>query len=66
MSSNQGLAESVAGTRHRVAILVPCYNEKRAIPSVVADFPAVLPEATAYVYDNNSADGPGEAARRGG
>jgi hypothetical protein len=66
MSSNEGLAERVTGTRHRVAVLVPCDNDKRAIPSVVADFPAVLPEATAYVYDNNSTDGPGEAVWRGG
>jgi hypothetical protein len=66
MSSNEGLAESVTGTRHRVAFLVPCYNEECAIAKIVADFRAVLPEATAYVYDNNSADGPSEAAWRGG
>src|SRR5690242_20304059 len=40
----------------RVAVLVPCYNEEAAIAKVVADFRAVLPEATIYVYDNNSRD----------
>ncbi len=30
------------------------------------NFGAVLPEATVYVYDNNSADGTVEAARRRG
>jgi hypothetical protein len=66
MSSNEGLAESVTGTRHRVAILVPCYSEECAIAKIVADFRAVLPEATAYVYDDNSTGGPGEAAQRAG
>jgi len=49
-----------------VAFLVPCYNKECVIAKIVADFRAVLPEATAYVYDNNSTDGPGEAAWRGG
>ncbi len=49
-----------------VAVLVPCYNEARAIAKVVADFRAALPEATVYVYDNNSTDGTAEAARAAG
>jgi glycosyltransferase involved in cell wall biosynthesis len=40
----------------KVAVLVPCYNEEAAITTVVADFRAALPEATIYVYDNNSKD----------
>ena len=56
MSSNQNLAEAMAASRHEVAILVPCYNEERAIAKVVADFRAALPEAVVYVYDNNSSD----------
>jgi glycosyltransferase involved in cell wall biosynthesis len=47
----------------RVAVLIPCYNEAIAIPTVVADFRAALPEATIYVYDNNSTDGTAAAAR---
>jgi len=66
MSSNERLAESATGSRHQVAVLVPCYNEERAIAKVVADFRAVLPEATVYVYDNNSTDNTVEAARRAG
>src|ERR1700739_511287 len=50
----------------RVAGLVPCFNEEATIGKVVADFRAVLPEATIYVYDNNSADGTGEVARSAG
>ena len=40
----------------RIAVLIPCYNEEAAIGRVVADFRAALPEATIYVYDNNSRD----------
>ncbi|MDO4290357.1 MAG: glycosyltransferase family 2 protein [Eggerthellaceae bacterium] len=40
-----------------VAVLVPCYNEAVTIAKVVDDFRRVMPEATVYVYDNNSSDG---------
>ncbi len=50
----------------RVAVLVPCYNEAAAIAKVVADFKAALPEATIYVYDNNSTDGTADIARKAG
>ena len=49
-----------------VAVLIPCYNEAHAIAKVVADFRAALPEATVYVYDNNSTDGTGEVAQAAG
>jgi glycosyltransferase involved in cell wall biosynthesis len=39
-----------------VAVLIPCFNEEAAIGKVVADFRAALPDATIYVYDNNSTD----------
>jgi len=42
--------------RHRIAVLVPCYNEETAIAKVVADFRAALPDAAIYIYDNNSRD----------
>jgi glycosyltransferase involved in cell wall biosynthesis len=51
---------------HRVAVLVPCFNEAAAIARVVTDFRAVLPEAAIYVYDNNSTDCTAEAARAAG
>src|SRR5262249_18447422 len=40
----------------RVAGLVPCFNGETTIAKVIADFRAALPEATIYVYDNNSTD----------
>src|SRR6202050_2692938 len=49
-----------------LAVLVPCYNEGRAIAKVVADFRAVLPAATVYVYDNNTSDDTVAAARAAG
>ena len=50
----------------KIAVLVPCYNEEVAIPKVVADFRAALPEAMIYVYDNNSRDRTVEVARTAG
>lgn len=40
----------------RVAVLIPCYNEAEAITQVINDFAKALPDATIYVYDNNSTD----------
>ena len=50
----------------KIAVLIPCYNESRTIEKVVTDFKRVLPEATIYVYDNNSTDGTDELARGAG
>jgi glycosyltransferase involved in cell wall biosynthesis len=50
----------------RIAVLIPCFNEAAAIGKVVADFRAVLPDATVFVYDNNSTDGTAEMARAAG
>ena len=40
----------------KVAVLIPCYNEEKTIEKVVRDAKAALPEATVYVYNNNSTD----------
>jgi len=61
---NVDAAEIVGSSR--IAVLVPCYNEEAAIGKVVADFRAALPEASIYVYDNNSTDRTVEAARKAG
>jgi glycosyltransferase involved in cell wall biosynthesis len=45
-----------AAAAPRVAVLLPCYNEAAAIGMTVAGFRAALPDATIYVYDNNSRD----------
>jgi glycosyltransferase involved in cell wall biosynthesis len=66
MSSNARLAGADVGTRLEVAVLLPCYNEEHAIAKVVGDFRAALPEATIYVYDNNSTDHTADAARKAG
>src|SRR6201991_2277448 len=50
----------------RVAVLVPCYNEETAIAKVVRDFRGALPDATIYVYDNNSRDQTVARAREAG
>ncbi|HIU69205.1 MAG TPA: glycosyltransferase [Candidatus Scubalenecus merdavium] len=40
----------------KIAVLIPCYNEAVTIKKVINDFQKALPEATIYVYDNNSTD----------
>ncbi|GAA4008886.1 glycosyltransferase family 2 protein [Sphingomonas humi] len=50
----------------RVAVLLPCYNEEAAIAPTIAGFRAALPNATIYVYDNNSKDRTVEIARATG
>lgn len=49
-----------------IAALVPCYNEAMTIAKVCDDFKKYLPEATVYVYDNNSSDNTAEIAREHG
>ena len=50
----------------RIAVLIPCYNEAPTITKVVGDFRRELPDATIYVYDNNSRDGTADLARAAG
>jgi glycosyltransferase involved in cell wall biosynthesis len=50
----------------KIAVLLPCYNEEAAIGATVAGFKASLPEATIYVYDNNSRDRTREIATKAG
>ena len=50
----------------KIAVLIPCYNEAVTVAKVVSDFKRVLPEATVYVYDNNSTDGTAEIAEKAG
>lgn len=45
-----------------IAVLIPCYNEELTIASVISDFRAELPNATIYVFDNNSTDRTAEIA----
>ena len=40
----------------KIAVLIPCYNESKTVAKVVKDYKKALPEATIYVYDNNSSD----------
>lgn len=49
-----------------IAVLIPCYNEEQTVGTVVAGFRKELPEATVYVYDNNSTDKTAEVAEEAG
>lgn len=48
------------------AILIPCYNEEKTIRKVVRDWKKEIPEATIYVYDNNSTDNTAKIAKEEG
>ena len=50
----------------KIAILIPCYNEEITIKKVVEDFKREVPEATIYVYDNNSTDNTATLAKEAG
>ena len=50
----------------KIAVLIPCYNESKTIEKVVTDYKKALPDATIYVYDNNSTDNTGELAEKAG
>jgi glycosyltransferase involved in cell wall biosynthesis len=43
-------------SNQRIAVIVPCYNEALTIGNIVRDFNNCLPQATVYVFDNNSSD----------
>ena len=50
----------------KIAVLIPCYNESLTIEKVVKDYKKALPEASIYVYDNNSTDHTDEIAKNAG
>lgn len=64
-SEKQGMP-APAASQYTVAVILPCYNEEAAIRQVVTDFRNTLPQATVYVYDNNSTDRTIEYARAAG
>lgn len=51
---------------HRVAVLIPCFNEEQTVGKVITDFRNELPTAKIYVYDNNSTDNTALVAKKAG
>ena len=66
LNTPQMPAAQATTPRPVIAVLVPCYNEEAAIERVVREFRAALPEATIFVYDNNSKDRTLAVARAAG
>ena len=64
MENKQSMRES--GKMEKIAVLIPCYNEAQTIEKVVTDWKRELPEATIYVYDNNSSDETAVIAEKAG
>ena len=52
--------------QHKIAVLIPCYNEAKTIEKVIKDYKKALPNADIYVYDNNSKDGTAKIAEKSG
>lgn len=50
----------------KIAVIIPCYNEAQTIGKVVKDAIANIPDATIYVYDNNSKDDTAKIAMEAG
>lgn len=50
----------------KIAILIPCYNEATTIAKVVRDWQSALPDASIFVFDNNSKDATADEALRSG
>src|SRR5260370_9627850 len=51
-----GAANSLLEQPHKIAVIIPCFNEGHSIAEVVRGFKSVLPSARIYVFDNNSTD----------
>lgn len=58
--------DSTNSAGYRVAVLIPCFNEEKAIGKVVGDFQKALPDAGIYVYNNRSTDRTAEVATAAG
>lgn len=50
----------------KVAVIIPCFNEAKAIGQTLDEIKGVLPHASLYVFDNNSTDDTGAVARQHG
>jgi|GEM_PF-2489928 len=61
-SATAPLTGSVSRPLAEIVVGIPCYNEAPALPAVVAEWRAALPEARLIVFDNNSTDGTAEVA----
>lgn len=58
--------QQIEANTHKIAVLIPCFNERATIAKVIHDFHEVLPDAIIYVYDNNSSDGTDKIAADAG
>jgi len=52
--------------KYSIAVAIPCYNEAITVEKVVSDFRAQLPDASIYVFDNNSTDDTAQIALNAG
>ncbi|MEY8379533.1 glycosyltransferase family 2 protein [Ileibacterium valens] len=60
------MLETNTNQKKDIAVLIPCYNESQTIEKVVKDYKEAYPDATIYVYDNNSTDNTAQIAEEAG
>lgn len=65
-SEIDSLSESDNQNGRTIAVLIPCYNEHLTIKRTIERYKSALPEATIYVYDNNSVDNSDVIAKEAG
>src|ERR1700736_6438729 len=53
---DSGTVNSMLEQQHKIAVIIPCFNEAHSVAEVVRGFKSALPSATIYVFDNNSTD----------
>ena len=53
-------------SKEKIAVLIPAWNEEITIGKVVQNFQKQLPDATIYVFNNNSTDSTKEVALSAG
>lgn len=51
---------------HRIAVVLPCFNEEVAIADVIKSFSSALPDAKIFVFDNASTDATSQKAQSAG
>ncbi len=61
-----GAAQAPTADALRIAVLIPCLNEEKAIGKVVDDVKEHLPEAEIWVFDNRSTDNTRAVAEKHG
>ena len=65
-AQKESASHALTRQSHKIAVVIPCFNEGHSIAEVVRGFKSALPHAALYVFDNNSTDETVAIARAAG